>query len=205
MFKFENPLPIVYGLAFDVVKCDDMASGYQPADIDLGARLQLFGDVRLNGFASMLNLDFATELVIVGGIEGRYKGENIARGYAIMQMLVKDYGIRSDRVKFLVSDSNTGGNVRLILNHAKGSSPVVTTNHYHCPRTTRLFREADAWADTISVEAFWLLEDFTRKSSLVERFGNVSLAERDAEEIQGVAQLLQKTYKARTSTITPPS
>lgn len=198
MFRFEKPLPAAFGLAFDIEKTSDTASGFMPADIDLGGGEKLFADLRLDGFAALMRLNFAEKIIIVGGMEGRYREEKIPRAWAICQMLEKDCGIAAERLEWRVSGSNTGGNVQIITNSSGRTFPTVITSHYHVGRTLRLFREVGHWADIISAEAFWVLEDLERKDAVAERLGGGSAARRDAIEVRGVAQLLEKTYVART-------
>lgn len=195
-----KPLPFVCGLAFDIEKTKDTASGFKPGRIDAGAGKELFADLRLEGFAALLRLGFAEKLILFGGNEGRYKGEVpiINRAWAITQMLEKDFGIAPDRLGYVASNSNTGGNVAAIKKAIGTKRSVVVSNHYHLPRASTDLAAAGLREPPQPAEAFILLEDRTLKETLVERLGGGPLAERMVEEIQGMADKLQGTYAPRT-------
>lgn len=199
MANFAKPVPLVFGLAFDVEKASDRKSGFKPAEFDLGAGKNLFGDIRLDGFAALLKSNFAEKLVVVGGIEGRYKGENIPRARAITDMLHKDHGIPTSRLGYLVSASNTGGNIEMIRREVGGrSAPVVVSNHYHLPRAGIDFDEKSLRASLLPAESFILIHNPDEKEHLVERLGGGPLAERVVTEARGVADKLLGVYKPRT-------
>ncbi len=194
-----------FGLAFDVEKAPDRKSGFKPAQTDLGSGKQLFGDLRLDGFAALLQTGFAQHLVVLGGYEGGYKGELpvINRAWSIREMLVHDLGIDPNLVLSIPSASNTGGNIAAIgaKMEADTISPTdcaLVSNLYHLPRAFLDLMAGNLPIPIYAVEAFWLLEDESRKAKLIERFGGGSLAERMAEEVQGIAHKLRGTYKPRT-------
>lgn len=196
---------VVFGLAFDVEKDPLRPSGFKPAAIDLGSGKAMFGEARLEGFAALLRAGFAKRLIIVGGDEGRYRGEVpvINRAWAIRQMLVNDCGIREELVGSFASNSNTGGNITIIKREleASGLTPddVVVTSHYHVPRAAQMMAKEGLVLPVISAEAFVLLEGIVTKEELVNRhFGGGPLAERLGEEIQGMADLIRGTYVPRT-------
>lgn len=190
---------MAFGLAFDIEKSLETRSGFQPARIDLGAAKDLFGQLRLEGFAALLELGFADKLIVTGGIEGRYKEEGIPRARAIIEMLEKDFGIPKNRLGFLVSASNTGGNVQAIKKYAGDHSrPVVVSNLYHLPRSAIDFAGNQHGVSLLPAESFILIKDRSSKESMIERFGGGPLAERIVEEIQGVTDKLLGTYQART-------
>lgn len=201
---FIDPVPVVFGLAFDVEKAPGRKSGFQPAQFDLGAGKNMFGDIRLEGFAALLRTGFAAKLIVVGGLEGRYSSEHIPRAWAICEMLEKDFGIPRDQLSFLVSRSNTGGNVEMIRNEVAGrSNPVTISSHYHLARAAFDFAEKNLPSTLLAAESFVLIENRDLKEVLVERFGGGPLAERILEEVQGMADKLLGTYKPRTDIKVP--
>jgi hypothetical protein len=199
MSIFPTPLPLACGLAFDIEKASTK-SGFQPARFDLGAGKELFADLRLDGFASLLKLGFAQKLIIFGGNEGRYKDEGpiINRGWAITEMLIHDFDIPTERLDFVASNSNTGGNIEAIRDSVGKRESVVVSNHYHAPRAALDLVAAGLLMPFYSAEAFWLLENPDGKEVLVERLGGNPYAERTVEEIQGIAHKLKGTYNPRT-------
>lgn len=193
-----------FGLAFDIEKAPTK-SGFKPAQFDLGAGKELFGSLRLDGFASALQTGIVETLVIAGGDEGRYKNEPeaINRAWAIREMLVHDFGIVADRIQSFPSRSNTGGNIAIfksVIAERKIDTAecCLVTNLYHLPRASMDLHANGLSMQLIAAEAFWLLEDIDRKNMLIERLGEGPLAERCAEEIQGVADKIRGTYKPRT-------
>lgn len=203
--KLAMSVNTAFGLAFDIEKSPNRKSGFKPAQFDLGARKELFGDIRLEGFAALLQIGFAETLVIVGGNEGRYKDDApiINRAAAIREMLVHDFGISPDRVFSIASNSNTGGNIVAIVERMNGKALswkecAVVSNFYHIPRASLDLAAAKLELPLYPAEAFWFLENEDRKLELITRLGGGSLAERIAEEVQGIADKLRGTYKPRT-------
>lgn len=198
MFAFDT----IFGLAFDVERDPDRKSGFKPASYDLGSGKELFGDIRLDGFAALLLMGAAKRFIIVGGNEGRYKGETptVNRAEAIRLMLIHDFGIDPALIEAIPSASNTGGNITIVREHGKGSF-AVTSNLYHLPRAAMDMQAAGITAPMIATEAFWLLEDRSRKNLLIERLGGGPLAERMTEEVQGIADKLSGTYAPRTDVV----
>lgn len=193
---------VAFGLSFDVEKATERKSGFRPAQRCLNADKHLFGDLRLEGFAALLRAGFAEELVVVGGKEGRYPDENICRAWAIREMLVRDLGVDFGKVSSVPSVSNTGGNIAAIKSVINGrglvfSDCAVVSNLYHLPRTFLDLVTANLPIPIYPAEAFWLLEDGSRKQHLIESFGGGPLAERIAEELQGIANKISGIYKAR--------
>jgi hypothetical protein len=103
-----------FGLAFDVEKTSDRPSGFKPARVDFTVGRELYGELRLSGFAAALECGFTQKLIIVGGLEARYPDENVGRAVAIRQMLIEDFGADAHRVDTLLSPANTAGNVAAI-------------------------------------------------------------------------------------------
>ncbi|MEK7639011.1 MAG: YdcF family protein [Patescibacteria group bacterium] len=203
--KLAVSVDTAFGLAFNIEKTPGRNSGFKPAQFDLGAGKELFGDLRLDGFAALLRIGFAKRLVIVGGPEGRYKHETptINQAWVIREMLIHDYGIHSDDVRFISSRPNTRGNIAAISARmgadALGSKDcAVVSNHYHLPRACLDLKAAGLSIHTYPAEAFWLLEDENRKNGLIRRLGGGPLAERMTEELQGIAHKLRGTYQPRT-------
>ena len=198
------PIRTAFGLAFDIEK-GPTNSGFWPAQIDLGAGKELFGDLRLEGFAALLSSDYAETLVLAGGDEGRYKNATpvINRAAAIREMLIGDFNIAPDRVLSFPSRSNTGGNIAIIKSvmtdrGLAGADCALISNHYHIPRALLDLYAAGINMRAYPAESFLLLEDAARKNDLIERLGGGPLAERCAEEIQGIADKIRGTYKPRT-------
>lgn len=201
-----------FGLAFDVERTSMDPSGYRPAQFDLGSGKELFGSLRISGWAAMMRLNIVDRLTIVGGDEGRYKNDNpINRAVAIREMLIKGYEIDASRVDAVPSKSNTLGNVGIIRDRSTSSGDIVVTNLYHIPRAAMDIAANGLSLQMIAAEAFTLLEakrqakersdqDFfeIKKNMLIDSLGGGPLAERMAEELQGIADKLDGTYQSRT-------
>jgi hypothetical protein len=195
----------LFGLAFDIEKDAGRKSGFKPASIDLGIGKELFGDVRLDGFAAALTTGFADELVLAGGDEGRYKGETqvINRAWAIREMLIHDCGIDAERIKSFASKSNTLGNVGIIrdfiaMNGRSLDECGLMTNLYHLPRAHMDIVAHDVPLRLFAAEALYLIEQPDRKNDLVARLGEGPMAERMVEEIAGIADKIRGSYQSRT-------
>lgn len=191
-----------FGLAFDIERTPRTLSGYVPAKIDLGSGKELFGDLRLKGFATLLRLNIVDHLTIVGGDEGRYKDTDhpINRANAIRQMLIHDHAIDPANVSYVASKSNTLGNVGIIKDRSTSDDDFVVTSFYHCARAALDIAAAGLRLKLVAAEAFLLLNDRSFKNVLIEQLGGGPLAERCAEEIQGIADKLAGTYQSRTDT-----
>ena len=195
----------LFGLAFDVEKDSSRKSGFKPASIDLGIGKELFGDLRLDGFAAALRCGFADELILAGGDEGRYKGETpiINRASAIMQMLIHDYCVDASRVQAFASKSNTLGNVGIIRDFIKANGRSVDecgliTNLYHLPRAHMDVIAHDVPLRLFAAESLYLIERPDTKNELVHRLGEGPMAERMAEEIAGIADKIRGSYESKT-------
>lgn len=188
-----------FGLAFDIERTNTTASGYRPAQYDMGGIQELFGDLRLAGFAAALRLGVISTITIVGGDEGRYKDDSpINRAVAIREMLIRDFGIDESRVKAVPSKSNTLGNVGIIKDSSQSDDDIVITSHYHIPRAAMDIAAAGLRLQMVAAEAFMVLEDAATKDRIIHELGSNPLALRCAEEIQGIAHKLAGTYKSRT-------
>ena len=188
-----------FGLAFDIQRTNNTVSGYEPAKYDMGGIQELFGGLRLAGFAAMVRIGAVDKLTIVGGDEGRYKNDNpINRAVAIRLMLIHDFGIDPQRVDAVPSKSNTLGNVGIIRERSASRDDIVTTSLYHIPRAAMDIAAAGLSLQMIAAEAYMLLEDRSTKDRIIHELGGNALAMRCAEEIQGIADKLDGIYQSRT-------
>jgi len=197
--------PALFGLAFDVEKTTVTKSGFKSAPFDYGSSKELFGALRLAGFAAAYRTGLAGHLVIAGGDERRYAGETpvINRAETIRHMLIEDFGVDPAWVTAYPSRSNTGGNItifkRVIEERGWTSAECgLITNHYHIPRASLMAFNQKLFMPAYAAEAFLLLLGPTTKNDLIREFGEGILAERAAEEIQGVADMINGSYVART-------
>lgn len=192
-----------FGLAFDIERTPDTKSGFRPAKYDMGGVQELFGDVRIDGFAAALRLGIFEKITIVGGDEGRYKNDNpINRAFAIREMLIHDHGIAPSLVDAVPSKSNTLGNVGIIKDRSTSDDDVVVSNLYHLPRAAMDIASAGLRLGMMAAEAYVLLEDPKAKQHIIKALGGGPLAMRYAEEVQGMADKLRGTYQSRTD-VTP--
>lgn len=209
MSVFALSIDTAFGLAFDIEKAPTK-SGYRPAALDLGAGKELFGNIRLKGFASLLRIGFAEQIVVIGGNEGRYKGETptINRAAAIAEMLIHDCDIDRYRVRSIPSNSNTGGNIAAMKEYMRDARADrkygVVSNHYHLPRAFLDLSAAGLHLPLFAAEAFLFLEQPDKKNDIIAELGEGPLAERCAEEMQGIADKIRGTYKPRTDVAATP-
>ena len=197
---------IILGLAFDIERDQSTASGYRPAEYDLGVGLSLFGDLRLHGFAVAIQSGLAERIILAGGDEGRYKEEQpiINRAEAIKAMLEADFGIDPNLVTAFPSRSNTGGNIAIFAREIESSGRqqsdfALMTNLYHLPRASiDMAAKGLLGVNAIAAEAALLYANPACKEAIIRRLGEGSLAERYAEEAAGIADKLRGTYKPRT-------
>lgn len=192
-----------FGLAFDIERTSDTRSGYKPAKYDMGGVQELFGELRLDGFAKALRLGIVDKLTVVGGDEGRYKNDNpINRAVAIREMLIHDHGIDPALVDAVPSKSNTLGNVGIIKERSTSDDDVVISSLYHIPRAAMDIAAEGLKLKMMAAEAYMLLEDPKAKQTIIKALGGNPLAMRYAEEAQGMADKVRGTYKSRTD-VTP--
>lgn len=195
-----------FGLACDVSRTPTRVSGYEPALFDLGSGKQLFGGLRIAGWRDMLLLNPGMHLTIVGGDEGRYKGETpvINRAEVLCKILAQDYGVDPTRLSWFASKSNTLGNIGIIKERSTSKSDIVVTNLYHAVRAQMDLRANGLGMQVIPAKAFILLANpdadarAVIKERMIKDFGGGPLAERVVEEIQGVADKIAGTYKSLT-------
>lgn len=195
----------LFGLAFDIEKEPGRRSGFKPASFDMGVGKELFGDLRLEGFAAALKTGFADEIVLAGGDEGRYKNETpvINRAWAIREMLIHDFGIDPRRVQSFASKSNTLGNVGIIRDFMGQSKKPLSecglmSNLYHLPRAHLDIVAHDVPLRLFAAESLLLIEQPAIKNDLVQRLGEGPLAERMVEEIGGIADKIRGAYQSKT-------
>lgn len=200
--RLHRTVSVVFGLAFDVQKNDSQKSGFEPAPYDLSSNKRLYGELRLEAFASLLQLGFAQRLVIVGGNEARYKDEVPVtnRAWAIREMLIDDLGMPAQKIRSVSSVGNTGGNIAAMKENMRRcygtSGYAVVSNFYHLPRIGYDLAEAGLAIRCFPAEAFLMIEGVLSREELVVRLGGGDLAERDAQEIQGIADKLRGTYQS---------
>lgn len=187
-----------FGLAFDIERTNTTRSGYRPAKYDMGGIQELFGELRLAGFAAALRTGSIAHLTMVGGDEGRYKNDNpINRAVAIRLMLIHDFGIDPNDVDAVPSNSNTLGNVGIIKARSVDGD-IVITSHYHVPRALYDIFDAGMLRNIVAAESFLMLEDPTSKNRIIEEICGPAYAMRCAEEIQGIRDKITKSYASRT-------
>jgi hypothetical protein len=200
---------VLFGLAFDIEKDSNRKSGFRPADIDLGAKMKLYGDVRLAGFAAALQTGFAQKLILAGGDEGRYKNETpiINRAESIRKMLIDDYDIDPTLVDAYPSRSNTGGNIAifsgiLVDQQLMQSDCGLMTNLYHEVRASWDLMAGGLWLRLVPAESMILLANPDAKGELIRALDGGELARRIVEEANGIMEKVRGTYAPRTDT--PP-
>jgi hypothetical protein len=202
-----HPVRIAFGLAFDVEKALDRKSNFKPADTVFKTGAKQFAELRLHGFAAALECGFASKLLVVGGTESRYGKEQISRAVAIRDMLVDDHGVAPDRVEALASEPHTIGNAQAIKaaldeQGLAAHECALITSAYHLHRVHLDLLGVGLSLPLFPAEAFWLLKGATkeeragRRANLVADFGHGPLAERLADELNGVAAKLEGTYQA---------
>lgn len=198
-----QPLDVAFGLDFDVEKDESRRSGFKPAVFDKSGT-SLFGDLRLDGWAAMMQHGLASTLLLVGGDESRYPGENLNRGFALKEILVADKGVPNGKVDWFKSVANTQGNIdkiqELIQSQVLDVSRCgIVTNFYHLLRLQHFLDAANLSIRTYPAEAFWLWEDDNgaKFTELTMRLGGNPLAERMASEIKGITAFLQGKYATK--------
>lgn len=196
--KLAITVDTVFGLDFFIEKTPERKSGFKPADSDFGGKL--FCDLRTEGFAALLRVGFAKQLVLTGTNEVRMK--NINRGWATREMLVHDLGADPDRILYMPSEWATSGNAKAIASYLLITQPchlqfAVVSSHFHLPRASILLAATGIQFPLYPAEAFLLVEDMNRKQEIVERLDGSPLAKRVVNELQGIAHLILGIYKPR--------
>lgn len=187
----------VFGLDFFIERAPERVSGFKPANSDFGGKL--FCDLRTEGFAALLRVGFAKQLVLTGTNEVKPGLRSINRGWATREMLIHDLDADPKRISVLQSEWATSGNAKAIANYLvkpTGKCAIVS-NHFHLPRASILLATAGVQLPLYPAEIFLLVENTNRKQEIVERLGGSPLAERVGNELEGVAHILLGTYKPR--------
>lgn len=205
MQKLALSVDTALGLAAFTEETNKTKSGFRPADFGSADATPLFGDVRLEGFVSMLRVGFAKRLYIVGG--GKYCGRNLSEGEIWLRMLSDDYGIEQDRLSALDSAPNTKGNAKAIAEFMRYTSLLsekyaVVSNGYHLFRSGVHLEVKGLRIPHFPAEAFWLLERGYGDEQILElarRLGGGPLAERVALEARGIAQEIDGTFRPLTN------
>lgn len=186
------------GFSFDV-EPGETKSQWQPAKAKKG--LALFGDIRLLGFVSALQLGIAPRMILVGGDEPEH---GINRAEAIKLMMIHDHGVSPERVSAQRSDPNTQGNLVVIRNildeaNAHDGSIAGMSNKYHLERMHQ-DRAVPPGLRLIPAESIWLMaaedenEREQRRRVLLERFRH-GLVEREVAEMNGIADIYAGHYR----------
>ncbi len=206
MKKLVIKVKTVFGLGFDIEKSAETKSGFRPAQEDFGTQKALFGDLRLEGYAALLRLGFAEELVVIGSPEHRYEHEDNVpnRAVVIRHMLINDYGIQPSRIRTLPSESSTWDNLTVLekiyrASDMKQEQCAVVTNHYHIPRVQIDLLNLGMPLLTIPAEVFILLEKPERREKLYNELGGCSLADRVIQELSGIADKIAGQYASRNN------
>lgn len=193
----EHAFDIAYGLAFNVERAETK-SGFKPK-YSGSAEDSLYFDLRLMGFASLLELGFAKRLYIVGGDERLSENDVVNRAFAITQMLIRDYGVSGDAVEYLVSTPSTEGNIGAIAEHSKhsGLGAAIVTNNYHIPRALIFSFAYGIHLPMYPAEAFLLATGLRTLEDLEKVFGDTLFAKRCVSGIKGISDALLGQYVSR--------
>ena len=197
-------------------------TSFSPAPSQHG--LDLFGDLRWQGWADAMASGYADHLVVVGGLErippphsdlalrlavGREGSDLLVpRSLAAIHVLSVQHGIDPASLGYCISEGNTGGNAEAIRQFrsalAKGSQLVVSTSHYHIPRI-HIDLQHNGMHDILllpseSLSAARRLKNGMDRAGITEGMtrglGSGALAERAAAEIMGIADKINGTYRA---------
>lgn len=191
------------GLDFFLELSADRKSGYKPRDADFGG--ELFCDLRVEGFAALLRIDFAKQLVLTGANETYLEAPAFNRGWATRQMLIEDFGSDPAHILYMECPPHlvgTTANATAIAGWLEetGSNPqtcAVVSSHYHLPRTSLILAAVGIQLPLYPAEAFLLVENMERKNEIVSRLGGGAFAKRTGEELQGIAHIINETYMPR--------
>lgn len=200
------------GIAVDVERSSS-PSGFKPARFDRGAQRELFGELRILGFAAAIRSGLVQRLILAGGDEGRYDGETpvVNRAEAVREMLIHEHEIDPNLVVAHPSRSNTSGNIaifaeKILESREPPSSFALITSLYHLPRAMiDLAAAGFPEAFPLPVEAAILFEHpkdklDSVKGDIIRQLGEGPLAQRMVEEAAGIADKLRGDYTARTDT-----
>lgn len=185
---------IAYGLAFNIERADTK-SGFRPRGAT-DANDNSYFELRLKGFAAMLQLGFCEKLCIAGGDEKISETETVNRAFAITQMLIHDYGISENQLEWMDSLASTEGNLVAIKQHMEGHDlrSAIVTNDYHIPRSLVFAHAHSITAPFYPAEAFSLANEQMTSTTLENAFGGTAFARRCVSGIKGVSDLLLGQY-----------
>lgn len=197
---------ILYGLSISVEQ-----DGITPTQHD-SEGTPFFGLLRFEGWAAALAENRVEHLYIVGGLEtlplaaiptdpvlektattGR-----VPRGALNKHILTTQFGADPDRITWLLSEGNTGGNLTQIREHlATHSKPAaICSNAYHLPRALMDMTFNGLCMPAIPAEAYILAASKDRQADrerLQSAFGDV-MGTRMVKELNGCADKLIGTY-----------
>ncbi len=211
---------VLFGLSAEM-RWDPILQGYSPMDADKRG-IPLFAYERFRGFASALRAGFAEHLVLLGGVEtlqvpdqqisllvtdrtnttaGVYE---VSRGFAIAQLLQRDFGVTGTQLTSVVTEPNSLGNITAIKAYCATKSLnyadcLVATNYYHVPRVVMDLHAAKlpiaiVPAESLSVAMLNAAERESYGERLRAAFGDSPLTRRAWAEIVGAADKLNGTY-----------
>lgn len=195
---------------------------FRPAPSQHG--LDLFGDLRWQGWIDAMQSGYADHLVVVGGLErippphsdlalklsvGRESSDLLVpRCLAAIQILSTNHGLDPASLGYCISEGNTGGNAEAIRQLrgalAEGSQLIVSTSHYHIPRI-HIDLQHNGMNDVLLLPseslsaARHLKNGMDRRevaNNLTAALGASPLAERSVSEIIGIADKINGTYRA---------
>lgn len=210
------PWSLLIGLSTSVTLTGE---GFAPKPEDHG--IPLLGDLRWAGFAAALRGGFAEHLTVVGGDEDMLWGDlpqdfqdhaqrrsgPVNRAQAICGHLERKQGILSERLSWLRSVGNTGGNVAAIVRKLREhdgdlSGVCVTTSFYHLPRLSMdLARAGLGHLSLCPAEAFLVAEtgQVAGRKALAASFGSGPLVDRSIAEIIGISDKLTGEYRPKST------
>ncbi len=190
----------------EVEKCETTASGFRCADIQWSTRSEaqpakLFAELRFRGVAAMTRLGFADRVMIIGGVEDRYPGENISRSEAFKAILEKDFVAVGEIVAHQQSGTTMTANAFAVMESGIGTglpeNHAVISSKYDLARIDAqmsglYLRHIQRWP----AEAFSLVEDPSRFDAMCVAFGGGPLAFREMLELRGIAAILTGSYQS---------
>lgn len=214
MTRFAVKFATLVGLAFDVVKSTKTWSGFEPAEFHFGSDCPLFGDLRLEGIASALTHDFAKNFLVPGKDEKRYRSETFEidgsqqplwQGWAICQMLEKDYGIDKARLSWITSTGTTADAISALRESGRLSGNyAITTSWYHQPRADDSIDKIVPVPRKFAAESLILAacandEERSAARERIEKRWREGLIERALLEIEGIAKIAEGDYQPKKS------
>lgn len=191
-------------------------SGWQPAKKHFGSGTDahpegklLYGDLRLLGAKTLIDMKGTERLVIPGKVEQRYGQERIWidglesepwQGYLLRKILTKDLGVDPTVVEWIKSDGGTVEAIRAILGHIQEHGlqyrdVAIVTNGYHLERVYQILQDARAYEVRIlSAESLLLMEDEKNRAVISNKYKGPDFLRRMGDEWVGVAAWLKRAY-----------